>query len=342
MADTKVGVVSIGRNEGSRLHACIRSALRDTPLVVYVDSGSTDDSVRTANEMGASVVQLDVSTPFTAARARNAGFARLLELRPDIEFVQFVDGDCEVFDGCLTEAVAFLEAHAEYVAVHGQRRERFPDASPYNYLCELEWRVPEGDSRAFGGDVMLRANAFRESGGYREDFIAGEDPELSVRLRKSGWRLRALDRDMTLHDAAMFSFGQWWRRMRRGGYAYALGAEAHGAPPERHNVVNCLRAVFWSLVPPSCALLCSYVAGPLGFLALLVYPEQWCRLAVRYGGTQEQRAMQATADVLGKFAEFQGLTEWLVDRIRRRNRVLIEYKWSRRAFGGAGSIPRIR
>ena len=40
-----VGIVVIGRNEGERLNVCLRSALLGTNCVVYVDSGSTDESL---------------------------------------------------------------------------------------------------------------------------------------------------------------------------------------------------------------------------------------------------------------------------------------------------------
>src|SRR5438270_7605806 len=85
----RVGVVAIGRNEGERLRACLVSARRDCAAVVYVDSGSSDDSVALARPLGVHVVELDLSTPFTAARARNEGFARLQQVEPDRDFVQF-------------------------------------------------------------------------------------------------------------------------------------------------------------------------------------------------------------------------------------------------------------
>ncbi len=90
-----VGAVVIGRNEGARLKRCLNSLAPQVAHLVYVDSGSKDDSVAFAQGMGAHVVQLDTSTPFTAARARNEGFEALMELA-DCEFVQFIDGDCGV------------------------------------------------------------------------------------------------------------------------------------------------------------------------------------------------------------------------------------------------------
>ncbi|MEO0678525.1 MAG: hypothetical protein AAFZ02_13325, partial [Pseudomonadota bacterium] len=49
-----------------------------------------------ARALGAEVVELDLAIPFTAARARNAGFRALLARAPELDFVQFVDGDCEL------------------------------------------------------------------------------------------------------------------------------------------------------------------------------------------------------------------------------------------------------
>src|SRR5687767_1841585 len=99
-----LGVIAIGRNEGERLRRCLASVLGRGVPVVYVDSASTDGSAAAARSMGAEVVALDMSLPFSAARARNEGFERLTRVAPDVRYVQFVDGDCEVVDGWLERA----------------------------------------------------------------------------------------------------------------------------------------------------------------------------------------------------------------------------------------------
>src|SRR5581483_941040 len=205
MLPNHVGIVVIGRNEGERLIGCLSSVSHEGTLI-YVDSGSSDGSVAAAEKMGASVVKLDLNLPFTAARARNEGFAALKALRPNVRFVQFIDGDCILVDGWLEKALMFLEQRANAAIVCVRRREHEPSPSIYNLLCELEWNTPVGQTLACGGDALVRVAAFEQVGGFRPQLIAGEEPELCVRLREKGWKIWRLDAEMTQHDAAMTRF----------------------------------------------------------------------------------------------------------------------------------------
>ena len=199
--DPRIAAVAIGRNEGERLRRCLASMQGRVGRIVYVDSGSTDGSLDAAAAAGAQVVSLDLALPFTAARARNEGFALLGHEAP--AYVQFVDGDCELQPGWLETASAFLDNHPDVAAVCGRRRERHPGQSLYNRLIDCEWDTPVGETRACGGDVLMRRDAFRAVGGFDPALIAGEEPELCVRLRAAGWRIWRLDAEMTLHDAAI-------------------------------------------------------------------------------------------------------------------------------------------
>ena len=322
----RIGAVIIGRNEGERLHRCLASVVHCADATVYVDSGSTDGSVEVANRLQAEVVKLDRSRPFTAARARNAGFKRLREILPQCELVQFVDGDCELLSGFVDKAVTFLAAHRDVAAVCGRRRERYPARSVYNGLCDIEWDTPIGEAKVCGGDVLMRADAFEQVGGYRADMIAGEEPELCVRLRAAGWRIWRIDAEMTLHDAAMTRFGQWWRRTQRSGYAFAQGAYLHGAPPERHWVWEARRAWLWGVWLPLGCLAGGLIFGPWGWAGWLVYPLQMFRQTLRNHGPLRQRFLLALFQLLSRFPEGWGEITFLRDRMLGRQRRLIEYK----------------
>lgn len=319
MESADTAAVVIGRNEGDRLLRCLRSLLGQVPLVVYVDSGSSDGSAQAARALGAEVLDLDLEQPFTAARARNAGLAALEAMNTEITYVQFVDGDCEVDPGWIATARGFLRDNPEVAAVCGRRRERFPERSVYNRLCDAEWDTPIGEALACGGDVLMRRDAVQQAGGYRADLIAGEEPELCLRLRRDGWRIWRLEAEMTLHDAQMLRFGQWWRRSRRAGHAFAEGAALHGKGPERHWRRETRRALLWGATLPL-LLLAAALIWPWVLLGYLIYPLQLLRLSHRLG------LEQALFTVLGKFAEAAGALEFYWNRWRGKSRALLEYK----------------
>ena len=133
---------------------------------------------------------------------RNEGMRRIAAVAPGLEFIQFIDGDCELMPGWLDTAARVLDQHLTAAAVCGRRRERHPEHSVYNLLCDMEWDTPIGQTLACGGDVLVRTEALRQVVGFRDDLIAGEEPELCVRLRAKGWSIWRLDAEMTLHDAA--------------------------------------------------------------------------------------------------------------------------------------------
>jgi len=328
MSSKQVGLVAIGRNEGQRLRQCLLSVIGKAAHVVYVDSGSTDGSVELARSLDVDVVELDLSIPFTAARARNAGFAHLLKADAQLEFVQFVDGDCEVVEGWLNFAQRELEAHPDVAVVCGRRRERFPEQTIYNCLCDIEWNTPVGETKACGGDSMMRVGAFQQVGGFNPTLIAGEEPELCVRLRQTGWKILRLDAEMTWHDAQMIHFGQWWKRSLRAGYAYAEGAWLHGHEPERHWVRESRSIWFYGLLIPLLALGLAWPTKGLSLLLLGSYPLVAYRI---YRRLQQQlkskdAMLYALFCVLSKFPQLQGQTQFHLGRLLRRRQVLVEYK----------------
>jgi glycosyltransferase involved in cell wall biosynthesis len=319
------GVVVIGRNEGERLKQCLMS-VPESQLTVYVDSGSKDGSIKWAQEHKADVVELDTSAGFTAARARNAGFAQLRKLAPQLEYVQFVDGDCELRPAWPRHAIKFLYAHKKACAVFGRRRERYPNRSVYNWLCDREWDVAVGNVKSCGGDVMMRVSALAAAGGYRDDLIAGEEPELCVRLRAAGWQIWRVDQEMTLHDAAITRLGQWWRRTVRSGHAFAQVSHLHGDPPEQFWVWESRRAWVWGVYFPLASVVGTLWLGWPGIAVLLIYPLQLLRRIARLQGSLRTRFQLAFFELLARFAESLGQMKFLRDRLIGSRGGIIEYK----------------
>ena len=341
-----LGVVAIGRNEGERLRRSLESVRACGASVVYVDSDSTDQSVSLAKSMGVEVVALDMSRPFTAARARNEGFARLLEIDPSVRYVQFLDGDCEVADHWLDRAVSTLETRPEAAVVFGLRRERFPEQSVYNRIADIEWNVPigrpgdvGGEVDACGGDAMIRAEALRSVGGYDPSIPAGEEPELCQRLRGAGWKIVRLDATMTWHDSAMFHARQWARRQFRTGYGgidFSIRFGKAGNDPFRRQIRS---AWVWSLGWPLALVVGVALASVLGGGAVaavaavlfgLVPVAQVGRIAwknrARADGDLRAATAYGVSTVLGKPFQALGHLLYLRDHRAGRHARLIEYK----------------
>lgn len=314
----RIGLVAIGRNEGERLKLCLQSVAPLLPRVVYVDSGSTDGSVEAATAAGAEVVQLDPDQPFTAARARNAGFARLTALWPNLDYVMFIDGDCELAEGWLEKGAVSLDAQPGAAVVCGRLRERRPEASVFNLLCDIEWDAPVGETDACGGIALFRAGAFGEAKGFRDDLVGGEEPELCLRLRERGWRILRIDADMGSHDAAMQRFFQWWRRSARAGFAFAEVSDLHRDSPKRIWKAETRRALVWAAIAPA-ALVGAVLFHPAAFWLLALYPAQAVRMAMKERGRLGLRRafVFGVFNTLGKFAEAQGALRYLAFRRRR-------------------------
>jgi glycosyltransferase involved in cell wall biosynthesis len=321
----QIAAVVIGRNEGKRLHDCLSSLREKLKCIVYVDSGSTDDSRKIADRAGVNVLSLNTDRPFTAARARNEGFAFVRGLRPDIPLVQFIDGDCELDDDWLANAANFLRQHCDVAVVCGRRRERYPLISIYNRLCDIEWNTPTGETYTCGGDSLIRAEAFECVSGFCEQLIAGEEPELCVRLREKGWKIWRLDADMTIHDAAMTQFVQWWRRGIRSGYGITDVVLQHWRSPFCIWKRELSRSILWGGVVPFLTALAAMV-HPIMLAILVVYPLQICRIALTRTDSTRDSWAYATLMMLAKFAEFQGISKFCWRTLRRQAASLIEYK----------------
>jgi len=340
LASDNLGLVVIGRNEGERLARCL-ATVRGVPKRVYVDSGSSDSSVSLARSEGFAVVELTMPPPFTAARARNTGLAHLLASDPDLEFVQMVDGDCEVQPRWIESALGVLRDDPDLALVFGRRRERYPEASIYNALCDEEWNVPIGEATGCGGDVLFRVAALCQVGFYNAAMIAGEDSELSMRLRKRGWRLRRIDAEMTLHDAAITSFRQWWNRTRRAGHAYGEMASLHPDAREPNWPQAVRNILIWGGALPLLliiAILLSIALDKRWWMVAVFVFLPWPLNVVRLVRRERKKGLSARLAwgsgillMLGKLPLVQGLVVYYVDRFLGRASRLVEYKGPRSA-----------
>jgi len=317
----RLSVVVIGRNEGKRLVRCLESVmamrLEGGFEVIYVDSGSSDDSIARARAMGARVLEVASERP-TAALGRNTGLAAVTS-----PFVFFLDGDTILSPEFAAKALARLEAEPQLAVVCGHRRETAPEKSIYNRVLDLDWQFPPGEARYCGGDAIMRTAVLAEVGAFRVDLIAGEEPELCHRIRRAGYHIRHLDLAMTGHDLNITSFRAYWLRCFRAGHGYAeVAARTGGETFGRESRRNLIQTIGYLVVPLLLVWLLQWwglVVAGIG--ALLVIARTAWRARRRGAGLWTTLAYAVHSHIC-QFPIWFGQIRYL----RRKGGRLIEYK----------------
>jgi len=331
-ANELVGAVVIGRNEGERLKACIQSILSQCNQVIYVDSASIDNSLEIAKELKVDVVSLDLSIPFTAARARNEGVEKLKELFPQVKYVQFIDGDCSIEPNWLNAAVEYLANNSKVAAVLGYLVEKNPEKSIYNFLCKLEWNGNVGELTDFGGlggISMVKLDVFEQVGRFNPQVIAGEDSELGVRFGLNNYTVVKIDMPMAQHDANMLKFSQWWKRAVRAGHAIGQRAFLNGNTELADCVKERKSTLVWGGLIPLIILLIAFFSNGLGLLLFSVYLVLFARIfnnfRKQHTGALKEAFIYSAFIVMSKFANFFGLILFYKN-LKQEKFHIIEYK----------------
>lgn len=316
---SQLGVVIIGRNEGELLLRSVGSVDERAGVVVYVDSASTDDSVQLVRQRfpHAVVVELGTDRPLSPARGRNAGFAALEQRLPDLRFVQFIDGDCDLAPDWLTVASRYLHEHPEVGVVAGRLRERDRERNVYHRLADMEWDQPAGLVEETGGIMMTRADAWRAAGGQNADMPAAEERELCVRVAAAGYTIVRLPDDMAQHDIDMQQLREWWTRSVRMGHAYAQGLWIHRDGYHAQRVVSLLA---YGAVVPSVAWLGMVPTLGLSLSVLGLYPRLWRKMEQdrrARGDRADDARLYATANVVNKIAGAVGIAQFFTKTLRQ-------------------------
>lgn len=324
MKENKVGVVIIGRNEGERLILCLESVLKLKVPCVYVDSQSKDNSVAEAKKRDVTTVVLDDSSPINASRARNTGFDSLIALNPELEFVHFIDADCELDESWLDHAVNELASLKEVAIVCGRLREKHRTESIYMRLCDIDWFITPGEVDRCGGIFTIRKKVFENLSGFDVSLIAGADPELCFRVHKNGWKIVVLDSEMGTHDSAMRHFKQWLNRCVKVGFGYANGAKWGGWKRQY------LSSLMWGAILPLIIIVGGLSISKFFAILLGLYPLQVLKIYMSKlnigSDSKYDRFLYALFCVLAKFPETVGIFMFWVSRVKGTQQKIIEYK----------------
>jgi glycosyltransferase involved in cell wall biosynthesis len=222
-----VSFVVIGLDEEAHLARALSSAhaaLAEAGVVgevLYVDSGSRDDSRRIAARLGATVLTI-AREGASAARARNAGLERARA-----RWVHFLDGDMEVEPGWLAQALAEAEERG-LDGLGGSIAERLEGASIWSRMFGHDWNARGARVGPIGGAGLWRRTSLAAVGGFDVSLEVGEDPDLCRRMEARGFRVERNERPMATHVLGLTGPLAWWRRAVSVGRSAASIALRHG------------------------------------------------------------------------------------------------------------------
>ena len=195
-----VSIVVIGRNEANNLDNTFQAIQKmDYPAskleVLYVDTDSSDNSVKIAKKYTPSVFEEHSVWP-SSGLARNRG---IKESTYDI--IHFIDGDIAIAPDYLKQAVR--ELHKPGIDAVTGYFEEHNTSSYFNRIMAIR-RDDIRHERHFcestnGGGTYLRAPLISVDG-YDERILKGQESELGYRFRRAGYHILFIDSIQGIHD----------------------------------------------------------------------------------------------------------------------------------------------
>jgi glycosyltransferase involved in cell wall biosynthesis len=184
-----ISFIVIGRNEGWKLTNCLESVFKTILVnklsdfeVIFVDSKSTDDSIKRANVFS-KIKIFQITGSYNAAIARNIGAK---ESTGNVLF--FIDGDMEIQADFLPTVYNLVNGQLKYDFVSGHWID-------YNYdskglpLSKEQYDTDQSHdniSARTGGLFLIKRELWNKVGGMKNKMRKSQDLDLGLRLAKKG------------------------------------------------------------------------------------------------------------------------------------------------------------
>lgn len=194
-------VVIITKNQGWNAGRIVESVLDELTSipgarVMLVDSASTDDTVNIACQYPIRIIRLSKRQRLTAAAGRQAGITQT-----SADIVLFLDGDMELCPGWIRAAMAVFQQEPDVAVISGDVIDQPRDfvgrsnCRPLAHLHQLAY----DDVAHGGGAAAYRRSVLEQVGSFNPYLFSDEEPELCLRIRKSGYRIVKLRMPIANH-----------------------------------------------------------------------------------------------------------------------------------------------
>lgn len=192
-----ISIIIIGKNEAKNLPKLYKSleAVTIEKELIYVDSASSDHSVKISKNYCDAVYEIEDSLYLCAAAGRYIGTQKA-----KYKWVLYLDGDMELEDEFIKflnsknfldydENIAGFIGYYDYIYADGTNDEN-------RLLQAVDKEVDH-----FGGAVMLQRELVLKAGNWNPSVVANEEIDLYMRIQALGYRVFGLDKKMVKHIA---------------------------------------------------------------------------------------------------------------------------------------------
>jgi glycosyltransferase involved in cell wall biosynthesis len=202
--------------------------------IIVSDGGSNDETIAVAREYTDKIVIWDKPRRQTFGEAKNAGAALASG-----QFLVFIDADVRIPepDPFFMTTIAEFDQRESLLAMTVSLRPWVENRSLMDEIFSAPlnmWYIISNNilryGNASGEFQMIRAEAFRKLGGYREDLAGGEDTDMFNRLGKIGrthshWQLFVRHSCRRAHKTGWLKL--YWMWMRQGFSVLLLSRTAY-------------------------------------------------------------------------------------------------------------------
>ncbi len=198
----ELSVILISRNQEWNIARLVESVLRERDLlgsmdIILVDSASNDQTIEIAARYPITVYKLNPDQRLSAAAGRYVGYNHTSG-----DLVLFLDGDMELCQGWLTQALKVIRSQPEVAVVCGQVVDRPKDYTPQENECTHDAMRNSGGATCVlhgGGASLYRRSVLDKVGTFNPWLYSDEEPELCLRIRHAGYQILRLPRTIAFH-----------------------------------------------------------------------------------------------------------------------------------------------
>ena len=225
--------VTIGvcvRNSFTTLHEAIESIIcQDFPHelmeLIFVDDGSEDNTLSIIKEY---VSRIDIPAKVFHTSWKGLGHARnIVATNAEGDFILWVDGDMVLSRDFVRKLVEFIEQHPKVGIAKGKQSlepggNMLATLESYSRAASrmVDYQSGKARSKALGtGGSIYRIEVIRQAGGFDENLRGyGEDSDIEIRVRKTGWSLATTDAKFLDYERHALTWKSLWSRYWRRGY----------------------------------------------------------------------------------------------------------------------------